>query len=317
MNSMKNQNVLVTGGCGFIGHHLIKKLLPMDARIHVIDLPQVNRKKILDFQDKIQVHEADIVDEESIQSMVVSINPDYVFHLAGYGIDSSHVDIRKAIDINIFGSVNLMKAVTHTNCKKFINMGSSAEYGEKHCKLDTTLKPNTIYGSTKASSTLILHQIARQNQVPLITLRPFGVYGEWEEPHKLFSFIMLSILNNRQLTLTECKQRRNYVYVGDVVEAMISAALAKEVKDEIIDLANKEALPIREYVEMICTISQTTLVPQYGALEYREGEVFFHEGDTMKSKKLLNWEAHTNHYDGIHRTFAWFRSNYKMFKTGV
>lgn len=311
--SFQNQNVLITGGCGFIGHHLIKKLITMNPNIYIIDLPKVNQKKIRDFKDQVQLIEADIVDAELIQSIVNTIKPDYVFHLAGYGINSIHNDIKKAIDINIFGSVNLMNAVSDTNCKMFVNMGSSAEYGDKICRMETSLNPNTIYGSTKASSTLILHQIARQKDMPIITLRPFGIYGEWEEPHKLFSYIMLSILNNQELALTGCRQRRNYVYVGDIVEAMIASALTLEVKDEMIDLASKESLQIKDFVEMICTISQTALKPKYGALAYRPGEVFFHEGNTSKSKQLLNWEAHTTIHDGISKTFNWFQSNYKMF----
>ena len=98
------------------------------------------------------------------------------------------------------------------------------------------LTPVDIYGSTKAAATILAHQIASENNINLITLRPFGIFGEGEEPHKIFSYIILRVLQHKDVNLTLCNQLRDYCYIENVIDACILAVENTTVQNEILIL---------------------------------------------------------------------------------
>ncbi len=306
------KKALITGGCGFLGYHLIKNLLHFGAKVNILDLKNCSKKKIDEFASQVNLYNADVTDFKSVKEVTEEVNPDFAFHLAGYGIDSKDTDIEKAIKINVLGGANFAKALCDTNCLKLVNIGTSAEYGNRADKTEETLQPENIYGSSKAAATVIMHQIARGGGLGIVTLRPFNIYGEWEEPHKLFCNIVLNILNSKELNLTPCQQERDYVYVGDVAEAMIRAACSS-VTDEVMDVASGEPKPIKHYVDAIVKAYGGSCKINYGALSYRKNEVFKHYANHEKIYNLLGWKAKTSLEDGIGKMLSWFKNNMQFY----
>ena len=285
--SFENKRVLITGGFGFIGSHLVRRLLQEKAQVAVLVRQTSNPWRVNDLLKDIQVFTADIQDTISVLNVVLEYSPDYIFHLAAYGVNSSQTSFKDALQINVLGTINIVHAAKEAGCEKVINLGSSSEYGDKSTPIheEMGLAPVDLYGSTKAAATLISHQIAKEADTPIVTLRPFGVFGEMENTHKLFGYIIRSLVNNQEVKLTSCEQFRDYCYVGNIIDGMVLAALEPSVKNEIFNIGSGQALPLKQLVTLIFNNIHTHQKPQYGAIPDRTNERNCPLPDINKIKK--------------------------------
>ncbi len=288
----KNKSILVTGGLGFIGSHLVKHLLQSGAKVAVLDLSQ-NLWRLKDEIKDIYIHRIDITDSIKVNECIKSVKPQCVFHLAAYGVDSAQKVYTKAANINIMGTINLMSALRGNGCEKVVSTSTCSEYGNREGKLceDLCPSPVNIYGSTKACSTIISHQIARENDINMVTLRPFGIFGEGEERHKLFCDVILSLLEDKNVKLTLCEQYRDYCYVKNIVDGLMMAAQNNAVKNDIFNIGTGISHQLKYYVDLIFKNIGTDRKPEYGALEYRKDEIWNPQPDINRIKSVLSWKT--------------------------
>ncbi|MFL0266618.1 NAD-dependent epimerase/dehydratase family protein [Candidatus Clostridium radicumherbarum] len=314
--SFMGKNIVITGGCGFIGSHLIRRLLREDANIFLFNKSSTSTWRIKEYLNKVKIIKIDITNSLDVHSCIHEIKPDYVFHLAAYGMDSSQNDYIKAANTNIIGTINILSSLKEINCCKVINIGSCAEYGNRKEVMseDMNLMPVSIYGSTKASGTLIAHQIAKENNIKIVTLRPFGIFGEGEERHKIFCHIIMSILEDRDVKLTNCEQYRDYCYVENIIDGMIMAAKNEAIENDVFNIACGELYPLKYYVELIFKNLKTDRKALYGAVKYKKNEMWVPAANISKIKSLLQWRPEINIEEGIIRTINWYKQNKYMFK---
>ena len=310
----RGQKVLITGGFGFVGSHLVKHFVKTGAKVYVLALPNADKSLIYDCLDKINTFEVDIQDTVQVEKIVLYVKPDYVFHLASYGVNSKNKDELLSAKINIIGSINLIKPLIKTGCKKLINIGTSSEYGISAAKEDSVLNPVDIYGSTKASATIVLHQIAKEKNIDIVTLRLFGVFGEGEEPHKIFSYVILNLLKNKDVRLTKCEQLRDYMYVENIVDIISEVGLDKNLKNEIFNIASGDCYPLKYYIDLIFEYMNTNKNPMYGALEYRNTERFAPTADISKAKDLLEFKINIPLEEGLKKTIQWYKDNVSKYE---
>ncbi|EAO52163.1 CDP-4-dehydro-6-deoxy-D-glucose 4-reductase [Bacillus thuringiensis serovar israelensis ATCC 35646] len=315
ITSFKNKTFLITGGYGFIGSHLARRLLNLQARIVLFIRTPSNFGRLKDIIKNIETYEIDIRDRKQVQDAIKKVNPDYIFHLAAYGVNSAHTDYMHAIETNIIGTCNIIQAAKWVNCKKIINFGSSSEYGNKMEPIheNMLLTPVDIYGSTKAAATILAHQIASENSINLITLRPFGIFGESEEPHKIFSYIILQVLQNKDVNLTFCNQLRDYCYIENIIDACILAVENTTVQNEIFNIGSGTIYPLKHYVELLFKHLKTNSRPNYGAIPSRTNERWVPEADVQKIKNSLSWEPRINIEEGIIKTVNWYKNNKHLY----
>ncbi|HDR8488118.1 TPA: NAD(P)-dependent oxidoreductase [Bacillus cereus] len=315
ITSFKNKTFLITGGYGFIGSHLARRLLNLQARIILFIRTPSNFWRLKDIIKNIETYEIDIRDRKQVQDAIKKVNPDYIFHLAAYGVNSAHTDYMHAIETNIIGTCNIIQAAKLVNCKKIINFGSSSEYGNKMEPIheNMLLTPVDIYGSTKAAATILAHQIASENSINLITLRPFGIFGESEEPHKIFSYIILQVLQNKDVNLTFCNQLRDYCYIENIIDACILAVENTTVQNEIFNIGSGTIYPLKHYVELLFKHLKTNSRPNYGAIPSRTNERWVPEADVQKIKNSLSWEPRINIEEGIIKTVNWYKNNKHLY----
>ncbi len=306
----KNKRVFITGGGGFIGSHLVRRLLSIGARVSILVRENSDLWKIRDVEKDLEIFHCDIQDKNMVEKIIKSIKPDIVYHLAAYGVNSKKNDYYKALNINVNGAVNVIKPLIYTGCEKVIYIGSSSEYGASKDPRDekNALYPLNIYGSTKAAGTIVMHQIARENDIGIITIRPFGLFGEREEQHKIFSYIIGSILKGKEVKLTACEQFRDYLYVENLVDAMILAA-ESDVKNEIFNIGTGKVKKLKYYVEKIFEIIGTNQKPLYGQLGSRINDMWCPEPDVNKIKTVLEWEQRVSLDEGLKLTIQWFQKN--------
>ncbi|SHH29371.1 NAD-dependent epimerase/dehydratase family protein [Clostridium grantii] len=312
MGCLKNEKVLVTGAAGFIGSHLLTRLIVEEADVAIIIRKSTDLWKIKDLLNNLKVYYCDINDKEQIEKIELNCKPDYLFHLAAYGVDSKDKDYYKAININFLGGVNVINPLTKIGCKKIINIGSSSEYGKSKFEENGCLEPLNIYGSTKAASTIVMHQIARENNLDIITLRPFGLFGEREEKHKIFSYIITEALKNKDVMLTSCEQLREYLYVENLIDAIILATKS-DLRNEIFNIGTGNARKLKYYVEKIFEKINTKASPRYNYYSQRTGDMWGPCANVEKIKDYLHWKERINFEDGLEKTIKWFESNLKYY----
>lgn len=309
------RKVLLTGGGGFIGAHVVKKLVELEAQVSIIFRGLKVPWRVNEWENQIQLYQGDVREKEKINHIVKDFKPDVIVHLAAYGVNASDQDITTALTTNIYGVVNVMEAAIESGCKRVINIGSCAEYGNHQERIieETPLQPVNLYGSSKAAATILVHQMGRNNSIDVITLRLFGVYGEMEEPHKVFSQTILTLLKDEDMILSTCEQKRDYCYVGDIVEAILLAAQSQGIKNEIFNVLRGEEYPLKFYIEKIYKSLESNKKLLFGGLPHRDYELWAPTGDNTKIKSILNWEAKTNLMEGIKRTVDWYKKNREIF----
>ena len=310
-NHFRNKKVLITGGGGFIGSHLVKRMLAEGAKVFVIERKDSNLWRIKKEEKELSIYSGDIRHATQVDKFIKGAQPDYVFHLAAYGVDSEQRQYITAAEVNIMGTLNILNSLKDIGCEKFINMGSCAEYGDYKEVMYEEMKPIpvSIYGSTKACSTILSHQIAYENNMSIVTLRPFGIFGEGEETHKIFCHIIMSIIENKEVKLTLCEQYRDYCYVENIVDGLMMAAVDKNIKNEIFNIGSGESYPLKHYVNLIFKNIDTKMKPIYGAIQYRKNEMWNPKPDINKIKKMLNWKPRISLEEGLVRTIHWFKKN--------
>ncbi len=314
-----NNNVLVTGASGFIGSHVAQRMVKENARVSVLVRETSDLWRLDDVKTDIEICRADVRDYGQLETCIKNVKPDYVFHMAAYGVDSRQKDYFRAAETNIIGMVNLIESLKQTGCVKFLNIGSCMEYGDKKeiVKEDAALEPFNIYGSTKAAATIMAHQLAAENKIDIVTLRAFGIFGENEGSHKFFPHIILSLLNGSAVNLTACEQYRDYCYIDNIIDGFILAAKDKNCKNAIFNIGSGTVHHLKYYVDMVYALMKNNSKPNYGAIPYRPDEVWKPHPDIGKIRNKLKWEPNISLTDGLIRTIAWYKKNSeKYYGTG-
>ncbi len=311
--SLKGKRILLTGATGFIGSHLLRRLMEEEAEASVI-LRSSNTWRIEDVLKDANVIRLDLRNDEEIRKALMLTKPHIVFHLAAYGVELGNCTHREAILNNVLATANLVIASAEAGCQRFINTGTSMEYGclDDMISEDVSPKPVNLYGSTKAASTLIAHQAALERDLPIITLRPFNLFGEMEANNKLFSYIIASILLERPVKLTGCEQYRDYCYVGNIVDGYIMAALNDTIRNEIYNIGSGEIQPLKYYINMIYELMLPDQKPVYGTLPYRKNEMWRPCPDISKIKSQLQWVPRTSLKEGLLKTIEWYIQNKEL-----
>ena len=146
---------LITGGTGFIGSHLVRRLVQQNERVHLIIENDANLWRIDDLSKNINVHEMSLADHQRVTNLVTAIRPDRILHLASYGGMPYESNQQLIYDVNFYGTMNLLNACKSFGFECFINTGSSSEYGKKQTAMheDDVLAPVSDYAVAKAAAT--------------------------------------------------------------------------------------------------------------------------------------------------------------------
>lgn len=287
-------NALITGGSGFVGSHLVKKLLTLNYNVHVIILHDSNLDLLKDCIDKITLHEYNH-DYSSLDRTMAASKPDIVFHLASVFI-SQHKDsdIGKLISSNILFGTYLLEAMTNNNVTHLINTGTSWQHYE-----NKDYSPVNLYAATKQAFEDIIKYYSEISAIKVIHLKLFDTYGKNDQRPKLMKLLKNCAENNQQLEMSQGDQLLDMVYVDDVVSAFIRAhelLIEGQINNESFGVSSGERISLNNLVFKINEITGKELPVIFGARPYRNREVM-EPWDTFK--KLPNWSISINLTDGL------------------
>ncbi len=311
MSTLRKSRILVTGFPSFISLHLIERLKKNGALIFVFKKPSSRgnqREKQLS-NSGINVFDVDITNFRSIQSSIKKIQPEIIFHLAAYtNSERSTKIINRCIKINSEGTANLLRALEKTNYKSFVNISSTEVYGPIAVPFEEgqRTQPISPYGLSKLAAENVCSFFYEVHHSPIINLRVSMIYGEFQPTNKIIPHIILSCLKKRDLQLTTSEQTKDFVYVGDVVDALIKASLEEKTIGETINIGTGREITIKNLALTIAEKIKFSGVINFGTIPMKKGEIMRMAVSTTKAETLLDWKPKTTLEKGLEKTISWY-----------
>jgi nucleoside-diphosphate-sugar epimerase len=292
-----------------VGANLVRALVDRGAEVHAVVRPGTDLWRIRDVESAIVLRRADLADRAALRDVVGQARPEIIFHLARGGPSPGGRD--DIFQTNVLGALNLLDATLDLDYTRFVHAGSSMEYGINDEPMSETdlADPATFYGATKAAATLFCRQYARTHGKPIAVLRFFSVYGPWEASSRLIPTAIREALRGGELDLTEPGYRRDFVFVEDVVEALLAAAGTAGIDGEIINIGSGRQTSNEEVVETIQVLAGRRLRVRAGAYPARPTDTTHWVADIRKAERLLGWRPRHTLEDGISKTISWFREH--------
>ena len=300
---------LITGSSGFIGSALLRKLLEQNNDVYIILRKNSKTWRINDLLKKVTVFYSNLSDVTELTQIIKKIKPNIIYHLATNGAYSYQKDADQIIHTNILGTWNLLQACNTVQYELFVNTGSSSEYGFKKFAMRETdiLEPASYYAVTKCAQTLLCTHIARQEKRPIVTIRPFAVYGPFEESKRFVPTFMNALLFNKKMNLVSPIIARDFIYVDDLVDAYLKINEFKNNPGEYFNIGTGLQSTIKNFVETAMKVIGKDIKLKWGSLENRNWDTDNWVSDISKAKQLLNWIPKTNLEQGIKLTWIWFK----------
>lgn len=299
---------LVTGAAGFVGANLVHRLIADGYDVYAILQPTTDAWRIEDLTDVHRI-EGDIADSADVERAFTEARPDWIFHLAAHGAYSFQTGVVAMARSNVLGIATLLEAAERHGCAVLINTGTSSEYGDcDHApREDEPPRPNSDYAATKAAATWLC-QRARTRGVPVTTLRLYSAYGPYEEERRLIPTMVRAAVAGGWPPLASRTIVRDYVYVGDVMDAFIAAALSPN-RSTIYNVASGVQTSLAELVLTAAEVFSIREEPVWGGYPERAWDTRVWVGDPTLIRTELGWVATTGLGDGLSRTAAWLASH--------
>lgn len=310
-NSFRNSRVLVTGGTGFLGSHLVRRLLKLGARVTVAARSPINRSRIGDLLPKIRLVEGDVrIRSQMLRAVKVS-QPEIIFHLAAYGVDPRKRNPTTIVQTNIQGMVHLLEATADLPYRRLVNTGTCFEYGQNKNRMteDSVLHPINVYAASKSAAWQLCDLSRRTHGKPIVTLRPFTFFGPHERLDRLIPSVILSILRRRPIRISAGTQTRDYTYVEDMVDAFLLAGIVEPAVGQVINIGSGRDFTVREIAQRIRRMMGVQVPLEVGAVRTRQDEVWRICCKNSKAKLLLGWKPRFTFEDGLRETIQWFQKN--------
>jgi UDP-glucose 4-epimerase len=297
--------ILVTGASGFVGSHLVRKLL---AHIHsVVALLRDPSKayRLSDCIDKIQIVRGSLEETDELEAVLKSAGVDAAYHLAWEGVTAGSRNDISQITGNVLGSLSLWNLLHQTGCGTFISTGSQAEYGISQSALSekSPTFPVTAYGSAKLALGVLLRQLCATANMRFVWLRIFSLYGPSDDPRHMVPALIDALMKGRKPSLTAGEQRWDFLYVLDAVEALY-ACLQNPVCG-VFNLGSGTTCVLREFIAKVRDHIDPSLQLGFGEMAYRPDQVMHLEADISALCEVTGWEPEIGLDEGIRRTIDW------------
>ena len=288
---------LVTGGRGFIGVHTVHRLVQAGGEVHATtrNSPPPGTAGVVWWQ-------VDLTHAAAVRHVVDQVQPDVVIHLASRAEGSRDLDlVVPMINDNLLTAVNVMTAAAHVPGCRVVVAGSV----EEHCGPDPDSGAHSPYSASKMAATTYATLFRDVGDLPVVVLRLAMVYGP-EDPHtnRLVPYVIDSLLRGVEPTLSRGWRRVDWVYVDDVVDALLAAAVEPSAVGHVVDIGTGRPVTIRDAVGLVREVIGTTTLPAFGRIPDRPGDVDL-VADPGPAERHLKWRAQVGLRLGIERTVAW------------
>jgi UDP-glucuronate 4-epimerase len=311
--------ILVTGGAGFIGSHLVEKLLAAGYEVGILDDfndfydPQIKHANIAGFAKDLAIHHVDLRDNASVRNVFRRAKFDTVAHLAARaGVRPSIQHPQLYYDTNVIGTLHLLEAARVTGVERFIFASSSSVYGASKAipfsedqHLTQTLSP---YGATKIAGELLCSTYSHLYQMRVVALRYFTVYGPRQRPDLAIHKFTRCIYAGQPIDqFGNGTTRRDYTYIDDIIQGTMATLSYDGPLFDIFNLGESETIQLKDLISAI----ENALGKQakINRLPEQPGDMPMTCANISKARKLLRYNPTTRFREGLPRFIDWFLSS--------
>jgi nucleoside-diphosphate-sugar epimerase len=292
--------VLLTGTTGFIGRHLAKALASAG---HDVTSLQRSAEKLPGITGIIQVHE---LGPDAISRALAGQKFDWLFHLAGYGVNPLDREIEPMFRINVAVLQRLVEEAASWPARAVVVTGTGAEYDFKGVSFAVPeshpLETHKLYGASKAAGTISALAIGRALNIPLVVARMFGVFGFGEAHHRLLPTLVRHLRSGSRVPLTDGMQERDNLYIRDAISVLIELASAVQdsPKQIVVNVGSGKTPTVRMFAELVAEVLEApTSLLGFGDVPMRPDETHCFCGDIRRLHEIVDWRPMYSLADGI------------------
>lgn len=301
--TVAGRRVLVTGASGFVGAHLVRRLLADGAEVAALTSSPAGHEPAVRWEV------ADLRDQDATERAVRSVEPELVVHLAALThVGRSFERAEDHIETNVRGTVHLLQALAG-RYERFVYVGSGDVYGDGPAPFheDQPVAPVSPYAVSKYAAERFCRMYHQAYGWPIVCLRPFNSFGPGQSVDRIIPELVVAGLQGRSLPMTEGRQTREFTFVEDVAHAIGLSLTAPGLDGDVLNVCRGEEVSMRSLALLVAEVTASGVEPDFGALPHRPNEIWRMVGDPTRAHERLGWRATVSLEDGLARTAAWYR----------
>lgn len=318
MFNLKGKNVLVTGGAGFVGGHLVGELINLKANVIVVDIKYSKDSYLLrdrSVDKKCVLIKQDICDYKKLLSLIKKYKIDFIFHLAAQAlVEDAYKNPKYTLENNSVSTINILEAVRiNPQIKGLIVASSDKSYGKLNKKQYVETDPlsgDHPYDTSKSVTDLLSTTYYKTYKIPVVVTRFGNIYGEGDlNFSRIIPGIMKSlVMGDELLVRSNGKYVRDYLYVKDVVNGyLLLAKNIEKVRGEAFNFGSDDTLSVLEVIKQVERILGKKI--NYKILNTAKNEIPYQSLDYSKIKKTLGWKPKENIKTIVEKIFKWYQKN--------
>ena len=301
----KTRKLLVIGGTGFIGHHLLSAAIQKAWHVSSLSLHPPSPER---YVPKVSYFQGDLLNQSNLKEILYKKEFNYVVNLGGYiNHKLFRVGGRKHIDEHFTAIQNLISVLSLDRIERFIQIGSSDEYGYAPAPQNEDLReaPISPYSLGKVAATHFLQMLNRTESFPVVILRLFLTYGPGQDQHRFLPQIIRGCLNDVKFPTSSGEQLRDFCFIEDIIKAIFLALEKEKAIGEVMNIASGEPISIYHMINNVKNLIGKG-EPSFGEIPYRSGENMSLYADIQKAQNLLRWEPKYHLNSGLQKTISWY-----------
>ena len=310
LSVLKNKEILVTGGCGFIGSEIVKQLSEIGANVTIIDNLSSGKEEYIQNLSNVKLITADLLDDDAIESIVK--DKEYIINNAALPfIPDSYYIPKKFFDVNVNATISLaLSVIKEKKSKRFVHISSSEIYGTaRYTPMDENhhTTPQSTYAVSKLAGERVVFTMYKEHNLPAVIIRPFNSFGPNITQPYIIPEIITQILKGDVVKLGNLNAKRDLTYVSDTARGIILSLVKEGVIGEVINMGSQRSYSIKDLVGLISDIMGKKISIEIDPSRFRPYDVDTLICNYERATKLLGWKPETTVREGLEKTIEWIK----------